>query len=158
MADWGGGLGGRALALRGVHMLIAVVEIASLVHLWRCALTGRRDRALGGAVAALALEGAALIAGRGDCPLKYLQHHVGDPVPLFELVLPPGPAKRAVPFLAAITTLGIVVLAVRGGQPPPAPPVSGTVRGRAEPLQGAVVSGAGAVAHTPARSRRPRAA
>ena len=117
MADWGGGLGGRALALRGVHMLIAVVEIASLVHLWRCALTGRRDRALGGAVAALALEGAALIAGRGDCPLKYLQHHVGDPVPLFELVLPPGPAKRAVPFLAAITTLGIVVLAVRGGQP-----------------------------------------
>jgi hypothetical protein len=126
MANWGGELGRRALALRGVHLLIAVVEIASLVHLWRCALTGRRDRALHGAVAALLLEGAALSAGRGDCPLKSVQHRVGDPVPLFELVLPPGPAKGAVPVLAAVTTLGFAVLAVRGGQSPPGPPVSGS--------------------------------
>lgn len=77
-------------------------------------------------MAALLLEGAALIAGRGDCPLKSLQHRVGDPVPLFELVLQPGPAERAVPFLAGVTTLGLVVRAARGGQPTPAPPVSGS--------------------------------
>lgn len=41
MANVGGGLGWSARALRGVHLLIAVVEIASLVQLWRCALTGR---------------------------------------------------------------------------------------------------------------------
>jgi hypothetical protein len=38
----------------------------------------------------------------------------GDPVPLFELVLSPRAAKRAVPALGAIAAAGLVLLVVRG--------------------------------------------
>jgi len=39
---------------------------------------------------------------------------VGDPVPLFELVLPPAAARRAVPILAGVTVGGVALLAGRG--------------------------------------------
>ena len=114
-------LGRGALVLRGVHVLIAASEIASLIYLWTCALTGRRSRALNAALVLLSFEGAGLVAGHGDCPLVPLQQHLGDPVPLFELVLSPRAAKRAVPALAGITTLGMVVLIVRGDDRSPRP-------------------------------------
>lgn len=110
-------LGRGALALRGVHVLIAAGEIASLIYLWTCALTGRRGRALNAAVVVLSTEGAGLVASRGDCPLGPLQQRLGDPVPLFEFVLSPRAAKRAVPVLAGVTCMGMVVLIVRGRRP-----------------------------------------
>ena len=106
-------LTGAALALRTVHVAVAAVELAALGELWLCALTNRRGKALWVAGAVLALEGVGLVVGRGDCPLGPLQERVGDPVPLFELVLPPRAAKAAVPVLAGATFLGIGVLLVR---------------------------------------------
>lgn len=108
-----GRLGRRAKALRGLHIAIAAVELASLAHVWVCALSGRRDRMLPFSITALSLEGAGLLIGRGDCPLTPLQRRVADPVPLFELVLPPRAAKAAVPVLAAVSVGGIVTIAVR---------------------------------------------
>jgi len=64
-------------------------------------------------VAFLSLEGVALIVGHGNCPFGPLQAQWGDPVPLFELVLPPRAAKAAVPLLTAATVAGILVVAVR---------------------------------------------
>ena len=64
-------------------------------------------------VVALLVEGAALVVGRGNCPLGPLQRRLGDPVPLFELVLPRRGAKAAVPLLAAISLVGIALVAVR---------------------------------------------
>ncbi|HZW44356.1 MAG TPA: hypothetical protein VFF32_08205 [Dermatophilaceae bacterium] len=110
-------LGRGALALRGVHVLIAAGEIASLIYLWTCALTGRRDRALNAALVMLSTEGAGLVVGCGDCPLGPLQERVRDPVPLFEFVLSPRAAKLAVPALAGVTCVGMVVLIVRGPGP-----------------------------------------
>jgi len=100
------------LALRAGHTAIAVVELSCLGYVWTCALTGRRDSLLRGAIGVLAAEGVGLIVGRGKCPLGPLQERVGDPVPLFELVLPPAWARRAIPILAAISGVGIA-LAVR---------------------------------------------
>ena len=113
-----------ALALRAGHTAIAVVELSCLGYVWACVATGRRDRLLYAAMSALAVEGAGLVIGRGDCPLGPLQDRLGDPVPLFELVLPPVWARRAVPILAGISLLGIA-LALRpgrqtGSQPHPA--------------------------------------
>jgi hypothetical protein len=107
----------RALALRAVHTLVAVVELGCLGYLWECAVTRRRDRRLRVAVAILAAEGVGLTAGRGDCPLTPLQQRWGDPVPLFELVLPPRAAKAAVPALAAVAVTGLAALLARSPGP-----------------------------------------
>jgi hypothetical protein len=65
-------------------------------------------------VAFLSIEGAALLVGRGDCPMGPLQEEWGDPVPFFELVLPPRAAKAAVPVLAVATLAGFALIWLRG--------------------------------------------
>jgi hypothetical protein len=44
------------------------------------------------------------------------QRRLGDPVPLFELVLPPRAAKAAVPVLAAFAVAGIGAVIIRPAQ------------------------------------------
>jgi hypothetical protein len=85
-------------------------------------------------VAFLSIEGLALIVGRGNCPMGPLQAEWGDPVPFFELVLPPRAAKVAIPLLAGASIAGFVAIAMREPRPEPAvvaqddsttPPVGG---------------------------------
>lgn len=102
-----------ARAFRAVHTVIALAFLGAIAHVWRCAVTGRRDRALRAAVGALAAEGVLVAVNGGDCPLGGLQGRVGDPVPLFELVLSPRAARRAVPVLGLIAAAGVALLFVR---------------------------------------------
>lgn len=81
--------------------------------MWWCALTGRRGRLLRVAVGALGCECALVVGNDGDCPLGCLQERLDDPVPLFELVLSPRAAKRAVPVLGGIAAAGVLLLARR---------------------------------------------
>ena len=90
--------------------------------MWTCALTRRRDRLLNASVAFLSLEGIALVIGRGDCPFGPLQRRLGDPVPMFELVLSPRAAKAAIPTLVFVTLAGFLAILVRGVPTPPAQP------------------------------------
>ena len=103
-----------ALAFRTFHAAIAAQQLLAIAYVWWCALTGRRDRQLRIAVATLLGEGVLVTANHGDCPLGGLQERLGDPVPLFELVLSPRAAKRAVPTLGAIAGAGLVLLVARG--------------------------------------------
>jgi hypothetical protein len=103
-----------AMSFRAFHAAIAAEQLLALAYVWWCAITGRRDCLLRIAVATLIGEGVLVAANRGDCPLGGLQERLGDPVPLFELVLSPRAAKRAVPTLGAITAAGLVLLVVRG--------------------------------------------
>lgn len=105
-------LSAAAVGFRVAHATFAVAQLASLAYVWRCALSGRRDRTLAMAVGFLGLEGVALIVGRGNCPFGPFQARLGDPVPLFELVLPPRAAKAAIPVLAAVTFAGLAALVV----------------------------------------------
>lgn len=98
-----------AIAFRAGHTAIAVAELGCLGYVWTCALTGRRDGALRGAMIVLGAEGVGLVIGRGQCPLGSLQRRLGDPVPLFELVLPSVWARRAVPILASLSGAGIAL-------------------------------------------------
>ena len=102
------------MSFRAFHAAIAVEQLLAIVYVWWCAITGRRARLLRIAVATLIGEGVLVAANRGDCPMGGLQERLGDPVPLFELVLSPRAAKRAVPTLGAITAAGLVLLVVRG--------------------------------------------
>ena len=103
-----------AMSFRAFHTAIAAEQLLAIAYVWWCAITGRRDRLLRIAVATLIGEGVLVAANRGDCPMGGLQERLGDPVPLFELVLSPRAAKRAVPTLGAITAAGLVLLVVRG--------------------------------------------
>jgi hypothetical protein len=42
-----------------------------------------------------------------------MQAEWGDPVPFFELVLPPRAAKAAIPILTAVSVAGIAALVLR---------------------------------------------
>lgn len=112
-----------AALFRLAHAAVAVVELWALGWVWGCAVTRRRGRALAIAVGLLVAEGVALVIGRGNCPLGPLQRRLGDPVPLFELVLPPRAAKAAIPTLFGVAIAGLVGLVLR----PPARPAA---RGR----------------------------
>lgn len=101
-----------ARLFRLAHLAWGAVSMVALGLVWRGALTGRRDRAVVASIAWLSLEGAALVIGRGNCPMGPAQRRLGDPVPMFELFLPPGAAKAAVPVLAAITLAGFAGLAL----------------------------------------------
>ena len=76
-------------------------------------MTRRRSPALWASVGFLLVEGGALVLGRGNCPVGRLQERWGDPVPLFELLLPPRAAKAAVPILAAVSAMAVGAVVLR---------------------------------------------
>ena len=106
-------LGVRARGFRVAHTVFSVLQLASLGYVWFCAATRRRDRVLTASSAALLLEGGALVVGRGDCPFGPFQAKLGDPVPLFELLLPKRAAKAAIPVLFMVAVAGLVAVVLR---------------------------------------------
>jgi hypothetical protein len=99
-----------ALAFRVVHGAVAGGFLFAIGYVWWCALTGRRDAWLRVAATGLIGEGVLVAANGGDCPLGGLQQRVGDPTPLFELLLSPRVARRAVPVLGVAAAAGIAPL------------------------------------------------
>ena len=102
-----------AKTLRLIHISVAMTGLTSLGYLWLCALTGRHDRFLAMACAALSLQGAAILVGRGSCPMGPIQARLGDAVPFFELLLPKRAAKAAFPLLITTTLAGLAVVGAR---------------------------------------------
>jgi hypothetical protein len=103
----------KARAWRLVHAAWSVVQLACLANIWASAVTRRRGPALWASVGLLVVEGGALVVGRGSCPVGPLQAEWGDPVPFFELVLPPRAAKAAVPLLAIASLAGMAAVVLR---------------------------------------------
>lgn len=103
----------QAKTLRLAHIAIALTGLTSVGYLWLCALTGRRDRFLVMACAALSLQGMAILVGRGNCPMGPIQGRLGDPTPCFELLLPKRAAKAAFPVLITVTLAGLALVAAR---------------------------------------------
>ena len=102
-----------ALAFRLAHLAWGGLELGALAHVWWCALRRSRSRYLPISMAFLVAQGAALVAGRGNCPMGPFQRALGDPVPMFELVLPPRAAKAAIPALAGVALAGIAAAVIR---------------------------------------------
>lgn len=128
------GLGNGARAFRVAHAVFSILQLAGLSYVWACAVRRTRSRLLAVSIGALLFEGAALLAGRGDCPFGPLQERLGDPVPLFELVLPRGAAKAAIPVLAVIAVAAMAAVALR----PPIRPICAPVRPIGEPVSAPV--------------------
>ena len=112
-------LGTAARLFRVAHGVWGAFSLAGLAYLWRAASLRRRDRTALASFGLLSAEGVALLIGRGDCPFGPLQARLGDPVPMFEWVLPPRAAKAAIP---ALTVLSVAIMAgwlIRAGLPLP---------------------------------------
>jgi hypothetical protein len=103
-----------ARAFRIAHALWGVLGLATLGYVWASALRRGRGRLLAASMAFLSVEGAALVLCRGNCPFGAVQARLGDPVPMFELVLPPRAAKAAIPVLTVVTLAGFAAVALRG--------------------------------------------
>lgn len=106
-------LGLQARLFRVAHGTFGVFNLAGLAYIWLSVALRRRDRLTYSSIALLAAEGAALVVGRGDCPFAAFQEGLGDPVPMFEWVLPPRAAKAAIPALAVVSVVGIVAVIAR---------------------------------------------
>lgn len=106
-------LGMRARLFRIAHATWGFFNLAGLAYICLSAALRRRDRLTYSSMALLAAEGAALVVGGGDCPFGEFQAGLGDPVPMFEWVLPPRAAKAAIPALALVSVVGLLAVAVR---------------------------------------------
>jgi hypothetical protein len=102
-----------ARLFRVAHFAWGGTNLVALAWIWRSAITGHRDRYVAWSMALLGAEGVALMIGRGDCPFGPFQSRLGDPVPMFELVLPPRAAKAAIPLLTVVSLVGVAVVAAR---------------------------------------------
>jgi len=100
-------LGTGARLFRIAHGVWGAFNLAGLAYIAWAAVRRRRDRLAYASAALLGAEGVALVIGRGDCPFGPLQSRLGDPVPMFEWVLPPRAAKAAIPALTVIS-LGVL--------------------------------------------------
>jgi hypothetical protein len=103
-----------AKAFRLAHVAWGVASMTALAHVWASAWRRRHGRLLVASMAFLSVEGLALVIGRGDCPFGPFQARLGDPVPMFELALPPRAAKAAIPVLTMVTLAGFVAAVLRG--------------------------------------------
>ncbi|MGZ4371894.1 MAG: hypothetical protein ACXVRZ_08840 [Gaiellaceae bacterium] len=101
------------LASRTAHGRVSVVFLCSIGLVFFSAWSGHANTLTLAAVAALCVEGLLVVLNGGNCPLGPLLRRLGDETPFFELFLSPRAAKLAVPLLAVVTALGVVLLAVR---------------------------------------------
>ncbi len=101
------------LAARVAHGLISLAFLCCIAVLYIDAWRGSVNTVTLAALTALWVEGVLVLKSGGSCPLEPLFRKLGDDTPLFELLLPPRAAERAVPVLGVASTLGAVLLGVR---------------------------------------------
>ena len=102
-----------ARLFRVAHAVWGIFNLAALGWICLSGIRRHRDTLVYASMALLSAEGAALVVGRGDCPLGPFQARLGDPIPMFELVLPPGAAKAAVPILTVVSLAGFAAVLLR---------------------------------------------
>ena len=67
----------RVVALKTVHTIIFAGELSAILWLVASGFVGRRDRTVGIAAAAVAVEAAVFVANDGVCPITPLTERMG---------------------------------------------------------------------------------
>jgi len=102
------------LLLRIIHGLIALYFLICLLYIYYCAILKIGNLLLDIAVISVLIEGVLLyIFNKGDCVLIHVQRKIGDDKPFFSLFLPEKMAKRAIPYFAVLTIIGLILLVAR---------------------------------------------
>ena len=101
------------LLIKVLHGLLSAFFIACITYVYYAGITRSTSPFVFIAVAALLLEGTIVLLNRGDCPLGAVHRRLGDEKRFFELFLPGRAAAVAVPFFAAVTAVGLLILLIR---------------------------------------------
>jgi hypothetical protein len=108
----------RLTAVRAVHSLIFLVELAAILWLVVSGLLGRRDRPTAVAAALVAAEAAVFLANDGICPLTPLAESLGaERGSVSDIFLPDAVARTIPVWSSALVALGLALHArgiVRG--------------------------------------------
>ena len=109
----------QILLIKLLHSLIYLFMSACIAYLYVAAFTGRFDRWLWLALAALGVELVALLLSGRRCPLTLLALRLGDETGddlIADLLLPKSVVRRTVPVCGALMVIGllsVLVAAVR---------------------------------------------
>ena len=101
------------VALRTVHTVIFAGELSAILWLVASGLTGRRDRTVGMAAAAVAVEAGVFIANDGVCPITPLTERMGGAHGSVSDIFLPDAMARTIPIWSSALVLIAGVLHLR---------------------------------------------
>ena len=96
--------------VRFIHGLITLFFLACLAYVYYAGIRNEEGLWSWLAMGALLAEGVVVALNHGDCPLGAIHRRFGDDRTFFELVMPRYVAKHAVPFMAGVALIGLVLL------------------------------------------------
>jgi len=103
-------ISGMVTFLRLVHGAVTAIFLFCLGYIYYSGITGRVTTLTWITGGVILLEGLAVLANRGNCPMNPLQRRFGDDSTFFELLLPKPLAKKAFSFFAVVTAIGFGLL------------------------------------------------
>jgi|KBSMisStaDraftv2_1062788.scaffolds.fasta_scaffold1351103_2 hypothetical protein len=86
------------IALKSVHTLIFAGELSAILWLVVSGLIGRRDRSVGIAAIAVAVEATVFLANDGVCPITPMTEHMGAADGSVSDIFLPGAVARTTPI------------------------------------------------------------
>ena len=97
-------------AVKTVHTLVFLGELAAIGWLVVTGFTGRRDRTVGLAAAAVALEAGVFVANQGVCPLTPLTERLGAANGGVSDIFLPDAVARTIPIWSSLLLVLAAVL------------------------------------------------
>jgi len=98
------------LLIRIFHGIITLFFLICIAYVYYSGIIDRLNFWSYLAMVALIVEGLIVSMNNGICPLGRLHNKYGDDKTFFELFLPRPIAKKAVPFLGFVATIGLLLL------------------------------------------------
>jgi hypothetical protein len=103
---------GMVTLIRTVHAALASFYMYCLGYIYYSGFTDRITGWTAFSTAVILFEGLVVLINKGNCPLGYLHRKFGDNKSLLELLLPKRLAKQVFPLFAALSAIGLVILAI----------------------------------------------
>ena len=101
------------VAVKLVHTVIFLFELAAIAWLVVTGYAGRRDRTVALAAGAVAIESGIFVANRGVCPLTPLAERLGAANGSVSDIFLPGTVARTLPLWSSALVASGVILHVR---------------------------------------------
>ena len=96
--------------VRTIHGVLVIIFSFCIAILYFYAINDKEGNILYAVCIILFLEGAALIANKGRCPLEYTHKRANDKKGFFDLFIPSWLASYVIPVAIILTAVGFLLL------------------------------------------------